>query len=330
MATTKTAEKPANGGQKTEQQQAQAQDAPEDVRGWNIYQRMHAAMREVGRIDKDGRAPAQAGGYDYVTHAQITAAARRVFGKYRIVMTSTLVEHQSEIIKNAKGNNTLWTTVKMRLRFTNVDRPEDYIESEYIGYGLDGQDKSIAKAITYAMKYGMLNGSGLQLSTEDDPEADHQQEFEHQQNPTRGSGSQQNGNGAKSRQQDAREALGKAERSAGLLRPEDMNNAELYRHGVEVLEKMGGSKEHFNAHLKATWPGLSTVGEIPREELLAVVADLRIKSGLVEQMQSLAKRLDLEAERDVSAFLSEVDLLTTDAESFRDVCTSLANQRKGD
>jgi hypothetical protein len=49
----------------------------------------------------------------------------------------------------------------------NVENPEDSIESEWHGFGMDTQDKAIGKAYSYAYKYFLLKTFALETGDED-------------------------------------------------------------------------------------------------------------------------------------------------------------------
>ena len=58
--------------------------------------------------------------------------------------------------------------VKMTVRIINLDKPEEYIEVESFGRGLDSGDKGFGKASTYARKYALLNA--YKIATGEDPD----------------------------------------------------------------------------------------------------------------------------------------------------------------
>jgi len=69
------------------------------------------------------------------------------------------------------GAGAIWELVTVRARITIIDTATGTsIESEGIGQGYDGGDKSLSKAQTQARKYAWL--LALNISTGDDPEAD--------------------------------------------------------------------------------------------------------------------------------------------------------------
>jgi hypothetical protein len=58
----------------------------------------------------------------------------------------------------------------MVIRFANIDAPDDHIDVETFGHGIDQGDKSPGKAMSYAVKYALLKTLGLE--TGDDPDLD--------------------------------------------------------------------------------------------------------------------------------------------------------------
>jgi len=127
----------------------------------NIYQRMHAVMRDVAYIRKDGRMAHSGGNYTFVSHDAVMAKVRPALLRHGIVVTSSAIEHE------CNGNRTEMTCA---VRFTSTDDPSDYIIVNGVGYGIDKQDKGPGKAMSYATKYAILKA--LALETGDDPEND--------------------------------------------------------------------------------------------------------------------------------------------------------------
>lgn len=128
--------------------------------GMNIYQRLHAVMQEVDYVQKQ-KAKADGLKYNYVSHDAVTAKVREPLVKWGVIY------YPQEMTTAQDGNR---TTVTLKLRFVNIDKPEEYIETPSFGYGIDNQDKGPGKAISYAVKYALLKSFGLE--TGDDPEND--------------------------------------------------------------------------------------------------------------------------------------------------------------
>lgn len=125
----------------------------------NIYQRMNAVMRDVHGVGKDKKAQF-AGGFNYASHDAVVRAVRESFVEHGIVMVMDLKS------QTVDGNR---LEAVYTVRFVNIDSPEDFIETDWFGFGIDSSDKGPGKAISYIKKYAILNT--LSLPTGDDPES---------------------------------------------------------------------------------------------------------------------------------------------------------------
>ena len=125
----------------------------------NIHQRLHAVMKDIDYVQKgDLKVNKQ---YKFVSHDAVTAKCRKAFVEHGVLTIPSVLE----ILQN--GNK---TTLKIEVKFTNIDDPEDFIPTISYGDGIDSQDKGIGKAYSYAVKYAYLKVLGLE--TGDDPERD--------------------------------------------------------------------------------------------------------------------------------------------------------------
>lgn len=125
----------------------------------NIYQRMHAVMKDVGYVQKEEKMVNNQ--YRFVSHDAVTAKIRAALLTHGIVATTHVLAHTQD------GNR---TEVDVRVDFVNIDAPEDRVSVNAFGYGIDPQDKGPGKAISYAVKYAYLKAFALE--TGDDPERD--------------------------------------------------------------------------------------------------------------------------------------------------------------
>lgn len=128
----------------------------DDATSLNILQRLHAVMGEVGYIQKEKK---QGMRYSIVSHDAVTAKVRPILHKHRVLYYPISMSIQQS------GNR---TEVALTVRFCNVDQPDDFIEVETAGYGIDDQDKGPGKAISYAVKYALLKALGLESGDEPD------------------------------------------------------------------------------------------------------------------------------------------------------------------
>jgi len=129
----------------------------------NIYQRLHNVMKEVKGVNKGATVdmPKFNTKYKYVTHDAVSKALHDPLVNNGIVLMTSVTDIQQD------GNRTSITLV---MSFVNIDHPEDRVSVSFPGYGIDGQDKGVGKAISYAFKYGLLKT--FCLETGDDVEKD--------------------------------------------------------------------------------------------------------------------------------------------------------------
>ena len=134
----------------------------------NLHQRLHAVMGVVKYVQKDKK---QGMNYSVISHDVVTAKVRPVLVEHGIVYYPSAMAYTQD------GNR---TQVELRLRFVNVDDPDDYIDVPGLGFGIDSQDKGPGKAVSYAVKYCLLKTLGLE--TGDDPDMESN---EHKKEPPR-------------------------------------------------------------------------------------------------------------------------------------------------
>lgn len=129
----------------------------------NIYQKINLIMGEVTHIQKTQK---QGMRYAIIEHDDVTSLLSPACQKQGIVY------HPKELTFAQIGNR---TEVALLLVFVNVDNPSDQFTVPSFGYGIDDSDKGPGKAISYAVKYGLLKTFGLQ--TGDDPDKDQNSSF---------------------------------------------------------------------------------------------------------------------------------------------------------
>lgn len=129
---------------------------------WDIYARIFACMSEIGHIEKDKFVEIKGKvAYEYISHDAVSANVRVPFLKYGIMVLPSVISHENN------GNRTELT---VKVEFINVDKPDDRIAVEVVGYGVDNADKGPGKALSYAVKYAYLKL--LMLNSADDIELD--------------------------------------------------------------------------------------------------------------------------------------------------------------
>lgn len=145
----------------------------------NLYKRIQAVSNEIGTIEKNMTVGAGNFAYKAVQDIDVTTTVRKAEAKHGIVSIPIKQELvKSEVLRVVKGNGSeaiqYVDIVKMTLRIVNVDRPEEFIEVESFGRGLDAGDKGFGKASTYARKYALLNA--YKIATGEDPDAERSKE----------------------------------------------------------------------------------------------------------------------------------------------------------
>lgn len=130
----------------------------------NIFQRMHAVMQEVDYIQKEKK---QGMRYSIVSHDAVTAKVRPLMVKHGIIYYPVGMRLEQT------GNRTQLTC---QVVFQNIEDRNDSMVVDSAGYGIDDQDKGPGKAISYAVKYALLKGLGLESG--DDPDQDQNAKFE--------------------------------------------------------------------------------------------------------------------------------------------------------
>ena len=111
----------------------------------NIYQKINRVMARVGVVKyEDKRVNNQ---YSYLSHDAVVRSVRQQMVIEGIVMRLAV----ADMVQN--GNR---TELKAAFHFVNIDDPQDFVEVQSIGFGIDGSDKGPGKAISYAKKYALL------------------------------------------------------------------------------------------------------------------------------------------------------------------------------
>lgn len=123
-----------------------------EVAKLNIYQRLHGAMSDakpVAKTAKDGIK------FKFHGHEAVSAMVKALAEKWRIVVESSVVEHRFEVME-IYGKPRMMCILTVRVRWINIDKPEEYSEVQAVGYGVDESDKGPGKALSYALKMAQL------------------------------------------------------------------------------------------------------------------------------------------------------------------------------
>lgn len=145
----------------------------------NLYQKIQAVSNEIKNIEKNMTVGKGTNAYKAVQDIDVVLEVKETETKVGIVSIPIKQELvKSEIVKVQKDNGyeALYYVdiVKLTLRIINLEKPDEFIDIESYGRGLDPADKGFGKASTYARKYALLNA--YKIATGEDPDKDKSKE----------------------------------------------------------------------------------------------------------------------------------------------------------
>lgn len=144
----------------------------------NIYEKLLKITNELTTVAKNLSVGVGKSSYKAVGEADVLSAVKPLELKYkvysypfnrRIIESGTIenesVDHQTAQVVVKKQ---LFERIETTYRFVNIENPEEYIDIISYGDGIDSQDKSVGKAMTYSDKYALLKA--YKIITGDDPD----------------------------------------------------------------------------------------------------------------------------------------------------------------
>lgn len=133
---------------------------------------MSAITSEISTVAKNLNVDAGKSSYKAVGEADVLAAVKPIeakHGVYSYPFERCIVESGEMISQTKYGERKqLFMRVATVYRFVNVDNPDDFVDIQTYGDGVDTQDKAPGKAMTYGDKYALLKAYKIQ--TGDDPD----------------------------------------------------------------------------------------------------------------------------------------------------------------
>jgi len=135
----------------------------------NIYQKLLAISTDIEKVKKNLTVKAGNETYKAVGEGDVLSAVKPLedsYGVYSFPLSREVIE--TGIHETRSGAKMLFMREKVVYRFVNVEKPEEYVDMESIGDGVDSQDKAPGKAATYADKYALLKAYKIQ--TGEDPD----------------------------------------------------------------------------------------------------------------------------------------------------------------
>ena len=147
-----------------------------EIKTMNIYERLSAISTELNTVAKNLEVGTGANKYKAVGEADVLRAVKPLEAKYRVYSYPahrSIIESGEIESTNFKGEvkKSLFERMEVIYRFINIDNPSEYIDITTYGDGIDTQDKSVGKAMTYADKYALLKAYKMVTGEDPDQEA---------------------------------------------------------------------------------------------------------------------------------------------------------------
>ena len=144
----------------------------------NIFQRLSAITLELSTVAKKLEVGVGKSQYKAVGEADVLRAVKPLEAKHgvysypysRQIIESGTIENETIDYQTKEKivRKSLFERIETIYRFVNVDNPTEYIDITTYGDGIDTQDKSVGKAMTYGDKYALLKA--YKIITWDDPD----------------------------------------------------------------------------------------------------------------------------------------------------------------
>ncbi len=144
----------------------------------NIYEKLLAIANELETVAKNLKVGIGENSYKAVGEADVLKAIKPLEYKYqiysypyhRVIVESGILENESIDYKTHEKviKKNLYERIETTYRFINIENPEEYLDIVSYGDGIDSQDKSVGKAMTYADKYALMKA--YKIVTGDDPD----------------------------------------------------------------------------------------------------------------------------------------------------------------
>lgn len=160
-------------------------DAPiqtKAVEEMNIFEKMLHIQSEIPTVAKNlnvSTGSSYGNSYKAVSERDVKDAVKPLEQKYGVysfpykkeLIEQTFLEQQTK----SGTRKSFYIRERVTYRFVNIHKPEEFLEIDGYGDGIDTLDKAPGKADTYASKYCLM--SAYKISTGDDPDKDASQEY---------------------------------------------------------------------------------------------------------------------------------------------------------
>ncbi len=132
----------------------------------NIYQKLIEVRKSCEYLKKDNK------GYqfNFVSSSQTLGTLRKAMDDNALLLVPSVDSYEIRDHTTSKGAHEYFTALKMTFTWINAEKPEEKIECQWTGQGLDNGEKGVGKALTYAEKYFLLKFFNI-ATDKDDPDS---------------------------------------------------------------------------------------------------------------------------------------------------------------
>ena len=144
----------------------------------NIFEKLSAISTELMTVAKNLDVGVGQNKYKAVGESDVLRAVKPLEAKYKVysypfsrtIIESGTIENEGIDYKTKEKvvKKNLFERIEVVYRFVNVEDPKEYVDITSYGDGIDSQDKSVGKAMTYADKYALLKA--YKIVTGEDPD----------------------------------------------------------------------------------------------------------------------------------------------------------------
>ena len=142
----------------------------------NIYEKLLTITAELTKVAKNLQVGEGKYAYKAVGEADILASVRPLEEKYKVYSypyKRTVLETGE--LETKTGTKNLFLRIETIYRFVNVENPSEFVDITSYGDGVDSQDKSVGKAMTYSDKYALMKA--YKIMTGEDPDQHYSEEL---------------------------------------------------------------------------------------------------------------------------------------------------------
>ena len=154
----------------------------------NLYEKIVEVMKRIQYLQKDDNVGVGNSSYKAISEEKVTIEVRKAMIELGIAIIPVDVVDKTTTYQYTETTTDKYGTTKTsdkfqrlcevntRYKLINTEKPEEFEIIASMGHGIDSQDKSSGKALTYAYKYALLRS--FAIPTGEDPDKIHSNDIE--------------------------------------------------------------------------------------------------------------------------------------------------------